>query len=254
MRNMRHLFTVLYHELLNTAKRPKRILGILNKNRLSVYLRDIRLTLKFGESWTPYESDQAFRRRVYRTYEDYVAHQQSKLKSVDLSSCEIEYREVLRERLEKLNFLRRGMGVLCLAARLGTEVKSFLDIGCFAIGIDVNPGASNRYVVWGDFHDIQFPSESVDVVFTNSVDHAFDIQKLIDETKRVLKPDGLLVVEAVAGSSEGGCPRSFESFYWSKIDDLVSLVERSQFRLVKRSSFDYPWTGQQLCFRKEKPC
>ena len=46
--------------------------------------------------------------------------------------------------------------VLCLAARIGTEVKAFLDLGCFAIGIDLNPGTDNRYVVHGDFHDLQF--------------------------------------------------------------------------------------------------
>lgn len=253
MRSVQCLLTVLYRELINTAKRPRRILGLFNKKKLSIFLRNIRMKAKIGESWTTCESDQPFRWRVYRTYDDYIKHQQAKLASVDLSSYDIKYRKALRERLEKLNFLRRGMNVLCLAARLGTEVKAFLDIGCFAIGTDINPGASNRYVVWGDFHDIQFPSESADVVFTNSIDHAFDIQKLIDEIKRVLKPDGLLVVEAAAGHSEGRNAGDFESFYWSKIDDLVSLFERSQFSLVQRASFDYPWVGQQLCFRKKSP-
>ena len=253
MRSVQYLLTVFYREFINTAKRPKRILGLLNKKKLSIFLFSMRMKMKFGESWIIDESVQPFKWRVYRTYEDYIKHQQSKLAYVNLSSYDVKYRQALRERLEKLNLLRRGMSVLCLAARLGTEVKAFLDTGCFAIGIDVNPGDSNRYVVWGDFHDIQFPSESVDVVFTNSLDHAFDIQKLIDEVKRVLKPAGLLVVEAVAGHSEGRDAGGFESFYWSKIDDLISLFESSQVSLVQRTPFDYPWVGQQLCFRKEKP-
>ena len=45
----------------------------------------------------------------------------------------------------------------------------------------------------------------------------------------------------------------FESFSWSKIDDLVFLFENSHFIVIERSSFEYPWVGQQLCFKKGSP-
>lgn len=230
----------------------KRILDILSKKiqKLRAFLREMGLRLKIGKLWIHHESNQSFKRRVYRTYEDYTTHQKSKLDCLDLSNYDIEYREALRKRLEKLDFLRHGMTVLCLAARIGTEVKSFLDIGCLAIGIDLNPGENNRYVVYGDFHDIQFPSNSVDVIFTNSLDHTFNIEKLIDETKRVLKPNGFLIVEAIRGDSEGIRPAFYESFSWSKIDDLVSLFENFQFRLIKRFAINFPHNGEQLCLRK----
>ena len=192
--------------------------------------------------------------RAYRTYEDYASHQKHKLEhgmDFDLTEYDIKYRAILRERLERLDILRRGMTVLCLAARIGTEVKSFLDIGCLAIGIDLNPGRENRYVVCGNFHSIQYPSQSVDVVFTNSLDHVYDIGKVREEIKRVLKVNGLLILEVNRGSQEGENPEFYESFWWSKVDDVVSLFEHSQFRLVRRASFDgYPWPGEQLVFTK----
>ena len=36
------------------------------------------------------------------------------------------------------------------------EVRAFLDHGAFAVGIDLNPGRDNRYVMVGDFHQLQF--------------------------------------------------------------------------------------------------
>ena len=57
-----------------------------------------------------------------------------------------------------------GQDAAVVGARIGTEVKAFLDLGAVAIGIDLNPGENNRYVVYGDFHDLQFASGSIDVV------------------------------------------------------------------------------------------
>jgi ubiquinone/menaquinone biosynthesis C-methylase UbiE len=127
-----------------------------------------------------------------------------------------------------------------------------LIFGCFAVGIDINPGSHNRYVLHGDFHEIQFPNASIDVIFTNSLDHVYSIERLLAEIQRVLKANGLLVVEAMLGSEEKKPNPSllYESFYWTKIDHLVSLFERSDFRLVERCSFDYPWRGEQLSFQK----
>jgi SAM-dependent methyltransferase len=79
-----------------------------------------------------------------------------------------------------------------LGARFGTEVKAFHDLGSFAVGIDVRTGERNKFVLQGDFHDIQFPAATVDIVFTNSLDHAFDFEKVIQEIRRVLKPSGTL--------------------------------------------------------------
>src|SRR5581483_2782763 len=114
-------------------------------------------------------------------------------------------------------------------ARLGTEVKAFLDLGCFAVGVDLNPGSGNRYVLHGDFHDLPFPQESVDLVFTNSLDHAFSVDRMIAEMRRVLKPGGLLVLELSCGSSGGKSAGHYESFWWDCVDDVVALFEDHPF-------------------------
>jgi SAM-dependent methyltransferase len=253
---MQSLLVTLYKGILKTIEEPQQIIDILNKGKLFKHFLKhfniLRLKLRIGDSWSTYYGRQDFKRRVYPSYEDYLIHQKTKLQHLDLSDYDVRYREALRERLEKLTLIKQGMSVLCLAARIGTEVKSFLDIGCFAIGIDLNPGENNQYVVYGDFHNIQFASNSIDIVFTNSLDHIFNMEKAIGEIARVLKSDGLLIVEAVRGINEGQSPDFFASFWWSQIDDVVSCFENSQIRLVKRSSFDYPWYGEQLCFEKEK--
>src|SRR5258707_15564244 len=122
---------------------------------------------------------------------------------MDLSDYVKWFRTCMAERLAVMAEIQSGMSALCLAARIGTEVKAFQDVGCFSVGIDLNPGPDNKYVLRGDFHEIQFPSNSLDVVYTNSIDHAFDAVKMISEVKRVLKPTGVFIVEAPHGRDAG---------------------------------------------------
>jgi SAM-dependent methyltransferase len=142
----------------------------------------------------------------------------------------------------------RGRSVLCLAARIGTEVKAFLDVGAFAVGIDLNPGEANRYVLYGDFHALQFSDASIDFVFTNSLDHAFDLGRLSREAARVLKPGGMLLVEALRGRREGAQPGFFESFWWQSIDELIAALAKNGFTLQQRAAINYPWEGEALGF------
>src|SRR5207302_10695829 len=107
----------------------------------------------------------------------------------------------------------------------------------FAIGIDLNPGKENRYVVHGDFHDLQYAPNSIDVVYTNSLDHAFDIDRIATEILKVLKPDGLLIVEAVQGRDQGVNPRFVESFFWKNIDELVRVFVNAGFNVTLRTAF-----------------
>ncbi|MEY2527921.1 MAG: hypothetical protein QOJ05_11, partial [Verrucomicrobiota bacterium] len=137
-------------------------------DRLKRSLRKRALFRKFGEHWDA-EGDR-FQKRGYSSYEAYLEHQKAKLETHDFGRYDEEFRATLRERLSALEIEWPGGTVLCLAARIGTEVKAFLDLGAFAVGIDLNPGADNRYVVHGDFHDLQFAPGSIDVVYTNSLD------------------------------------------------------------------------------------
>lgn len=192
--------------------------------------------------------------KIYKSYEDYAAHQSAKLSTMDLRDYDRNYYSVLGGRLKPLaakNIIGGGRVALCLAARIGTEVKAFADLHCFAVGIDLNPGRNNKYVLYGDFHNIQFPSSSVDVVFTNSLDHALYVDRLASEIKRVLKRAGHLILEVGRGIEEGGNFGYYEASSWKKIDNCLEHFYRVGFKTVERNDFEYPWRGQQIVLKRE---
>jgi ubiquinone/menaquinone biosynthesis C-methylase UbiE len=89
----------------------------------------------------------------------------------------------------------------------------------------------------------------VDVVYTNSLDHAFDIDRIAREILKVLKPKGLLIVEAVQGRDQGVNPGFFESFFWSNIDELIGAFETAGFKVTCRTPITHPWPGEAICFQ-----
>jgi len=231
----------------------KIVKGIQNPKLMCSYaLNKLRFLFSKKYAW---QKGKGFKRKKYKSYAEYIEHQKSKLKSIYphlIQEYDPKYRKALRERLKKQNIIKPGMKVLCLAARMGTEVKSFLDLGCFAIGIDLNPGKENKYVVYGDFHNLQFPDHNVDAIFTNSLDHALDFDKIIKEIKRVLKPRGFLILEIVAGEEEGFSAGYYEAASWKKIEDVLSLFEKSGFKVLRKADFTYPWKGQHASLQLRK--
>ena len=122
--------------------------------------------------------------------------------------------------------------------------------GAFAIGVDLNPGPKNRYVVVGDFHDLQFVDDSVDCVYTNSLDHAFALDKILAEVHRVLRPGGHFIVEAQQAAASGEAAKGpYEAMVWSGAEALIKLLEDAGFTLEARHPFAQPWAGQQLILR-----
>lgn len=191
--------------------------------------------------------------REYKDYDSYRAHQALKLdahREKSIQAHDRRFSVALRERLREHPRGFAGSRVLCLAARQGTEVRAFIEEGAFAVGIDLNPGRDNRYVVCGDFHDLQFADGTVDVVFTNSLDHAFDLGRILAEVTRVLAPDGLLICEVGLGSDAGAGPGLFESLSWVSVDDILGQIKRHGFELDRRRTFELPWRGEHLVMRR----
>jgi len=143
------------------------------------------------------ENVNGIKRRKYKNYEDYLNHQSEKLKKnydiIHLSDQ--EYEEIVFNRYKKTDLIFKNKTLICLAARLGGEVRAFKRLGALAVGIDLNPGVNNKDVLVGDFHNIQFPNESFDYVFTNSIDHVYDLDKFLKEVYRILKYDGKFIIE-----------------------------------------------------------
>ncbi len=211
------------------------------------------LANSFGRPWRKLATDASFSRRQYKSYDDYVRHQASKLEKLDLTAYDERFAKALGERLKSLNFAWPGKSVLCLAARTGAECKAFTTLGSFAVGIDLNPGPANRYVVHGDFHNLQFADHSVDVVYTNALDHALDLEKLLKEIHRVLKHTGIFIAEVVHGSNEPGGrkPGTHESLWWDKSEDVIKVIAANGFGVERAEEITNPFEGVRAVSRPQ---
>lgn len=196
-----------------------------------------------------------YRQRHYNSYDAYVEHQAAKLRTINLDNYSKAFRPALTGRLQTARSLQarpRGASVLCLGARNGVECQAFIDLGYFAVGLDLNPGLVNRHVVVGDFHSLQFASESVDIVYTNVLDHAFDIEMVFREIHRVLKSDGIVIAEIVRGSKDenGREPGDYECVWWDRSEEVVRRFLHCGFEIDQTTPFDYPWVGDQIVLFK----
>ena len=205
----------------------------------------------------PWEKDRTpgFVRRAYKNYSDYITHQKSKAIFVhtteDCAERQAFIKDGLTERLSRLEFIKPGLSVLCLGAMSGGEVEAFFAYGCFAVGIDIHPVPSrdNLYVLYGDFQQLQFPDSCVDLVYTNSLDHAFDLRVVAGEVCRVLKPGGIFYCEAVKGFVYE-VPREFESVWWENIEHLICLIEKEGLKLLSRNEVGHGSRWNQFVFAK----
>ena len=192
----------------------------------------------------PTERDGALSQRRYASYEAYVDHQASKLTQIErrLRRVEAEDLESFRTAFADCAALQGRHTVLCLGARLGTEVRALMDLGHLAVGVDLNPGEANQYVLHGDFHQLVFPDAAFTAVYTNTLDHVFDLPRMVGEIRRVLIPGGALIADVVPGFDEGHLPGEYESTFWSNIDELVDALTAAGLRLVSRRDLDRtPW-------------
>lgn len=178
-----------------------------------------------------------------RNYESAQAYQEKQAQKLDqrYGWCRRqsdELKKQLLRRFDQFIDFAPGIRVLCLGARLGGEVEAFIERGCFAVGIDLNPGSDNKYVLHGDFHNLQFASGSVDMVYLNCFDHCLDPAKVLSEIVRVLCPGGKFIMEAKAGTDESeirsmGSDR-WDCLEWKSLDELGQYVVSHGFILDKR--------------------
>jgi SAM-dependent methyltransferase len=209
-----------------------------------------------GTLWQ--QGDDQLTRRRYDSYRQYLDHQAAKLDEITdrLEETQAEDLAEFQRRFETCTSLQPRSRVLCLGARLGTEVNAFLKLGHFAVGIDLNPGENNQFVLHGDFHHLVFAAGSVDVVYTNVLDHVFDLERAMAEVTRVLTPDGMLLADILPGYEEGFTPGRFEATHWPRLEVLierimaVSPLRRESVRDLGHHRRDQ-WF--QVVFRKDEP-
>ena len=211
-----------------------------------------RLSVFESGQW---KRDEGLAQRQYASYGEYVDHQVSKLDRIEhrLHETELADESRFKKDFESCQELKSVRSVLCLGARLGTEVKALRNLGYFAIGLDLNPGQGNPYVLAGDFHQIDFPDNCVDAIYTNSLDHAYDLEKVITEVQRVVKQDGLFIVDMHKGYTEGFTPGSYEALHWQAQEDFIQLIlNYGAMQLVEKRDLGYLRRDSltQVVFRK----
>jgi SAM-dependent methyltransferase len=219
-------------------------------HRIGGQIRQLGVNRRAGKLWK--NNTGATSNRAYPDYQTYLDHQRTKfdaMRSRTLHKHDERFFSGLSARIKSLPFSVAGLRVLCLAARQGTEVRAFIDGGAFAIGVDLNPGRVNNYVVTGDFHALQYAPASVDVVYSNSIDHSFNLSLLLAEVKRVLAPRGTLILEVGTGIDDGHGPGMYESFAWSDPKSLLAEILEEGFTLAAKSRFEIPWPGEQFVLR-----
>ena len=172
-------------------------------------------------------SKSPFCTKQYASYDEYLKQQRSKYDKKDelkwFNDYLKFYKALLGSLLDRTKIDFNNKISLSIGARQGTEVEVFVERGSFAVGIDPNTGTDNKWVVTGDGSNIQYPDKSVDIVYTNALDHFLKIEETISEIKRVLKYKGYFIF--LIGSPEDSKNDKWGSTYWDSVKDVVKYLE-----------------------------
>lgn len=120
-----------------------------------------------------------------------------------------KYQQIIRD--EEWKWLRKeipnGSDFLDVGCGAGYAMqKAAIDLNCNCVGVDPEPGAhgvgrylkdmvDNEKILQGFAENIPFGDKKFDVVFSSHVlEHVNDEQKSLQEMKRVLKDEGVLVI------------------------------------------------------------
>jgi SAM-dependent methyltransferase len=188
--------------------------------------------------------EQGIRRRDYADYDEYLVHQQQKLDEVlklggffENTTVDALRRRFYRRFRHLVPLLPRRAEILCAAARQGTEVEVLRELGFRkAYGIDLNPGPANELVRKGDFHRLDAEDASLDLIYSNSLDHAFDLDRLLVEHRRALKDEGYALYDLPV-DQEGG---PAEAIAW-RDDRVIFTALLAHFERVIRVETDEGW-------------
>lgn len=189
----------------------------------------------------------------YKKFADYAAYVKKQGGKISfaleniLAKCEARIKGFKKIFIEYQHDLVPGK-ILCLGARTGCEVQAARQAGFKgSIGIDLHPVGD--LVVKGDWHDIPFPDNSFHNVYCNSLDHCMDIEKLVNEIKRVLVSDGIFffmtmnkqALSTVIGSIEDRMTsRAYDSMFWDTENDIIDAFISSGF-VLKKTRQDTKW-------------
>jgi hypothetical protein len=112
-----------------------------------------------------------YRKYKFNEYNSYLEHQSFKffLYKQPLLNTFNEAVSNFFNNFKKIK-LKKNSYILCLGARTGAEVKAFRKLGFFSIGIDLAFPKNSPFVLYGDFHNLDFPGKSFDLIYSNTLE------------------------------------------------------------------------------------
>lgn len=185
--------------------------------------------------------------RQYQSYNAYLEHQASKLDAIisigGFSNGVIfQWRLIFYDHLRTVRkYLPKDARILCVGARQGTEVEVLRELGFpHTLGVDLNPGEGNPLVVKGDFMHLNHATGSLDMVYSNAIDHAFNLDEFFQEQARIVKPGGIGVFDFANFGSGDNKASAYEAVEWKTSDIPVSVMTKYFPRIISDRS-DRQW-------------
>ena len=187
--------------------------------------------------------------RDYSSYPEYLEHQASKGVSPRWRKMFAAHRSdrvawFCEHVVPHARELPTGATALCIGARYGEEVQALRESGYRATGIDLNP--LPPLVERGDMNNLHYPDASWDLVYCNSLDHAWDVRNVARELVRITRAGGRIVVHAPYGDQ----PEAFERWRWDDPSQVVKLFPKNA-RVVQQGFLDQPFWGMVYEFALE---
>jgi hypothetical protein len=207
---------------------------VLRRHRARL-MAEARAETPASSQWTDAGAE-GIRRREYGTYDDYLAHQARKFDEIIRLYGGIGRGSLLVWRLHFRNVFRRlrsrlppDARILCAGARQGTEVEVLRELGFRnAWGIDLNPGPENPFVVKGDFLHLDAADGTLDLVYSNALDHAVDLRQFFTEHARALRAGRYALYDvALVG------PSTFEAVQWDSPEQVLAMARDAGLDVVE---------------------
>jgi len=147
-------------------------------------------------------------------------------------------KEIWKERIdefykifvESLDLVNSRDSALCLGARYGEEAEAAKKIFNKVEAIDLVE--YSPLVKIGDMHNLEFPTRSFDLIYTNALDHSISPLKVIKECYRVSRNKGIFIVDIKI--------RNKGRYDVVRFDDEIKFKKMfsRHFKLIKEKNLD----------------
>jgi SAM-dependent methyltransferase len=193
---------------------------------LKEFLKDWDVeTLSFKKQEEKQEDNEKPKIKIkFKDYETYKSNQivknKQKIKSVYVSDKELKRISAdIKSRLDP----KIGM---CHGSRNGYEVFKFKELlGCEVLGTDISDSARRFGLLQHDFHEIKEDwKNKFDFIYTNSLDHAYDPDKAIENWTKCLSEKGLLYIEH---TDDHAGEIDFADCFSAGFDEYVRMISKS---------------------------